>query len=152
MASRPVRRFLAAHGAGLSVRGLCLGTPLTRGLVLGHLGVSHRLTLGGLGEEAHLHRDLEHRARLLSRGDGGVTEAHQLLGGDGVRGGVLIRPLGQTLVELASLAHDRLAGLVELREHLVQHLGVLVLGEVGDGELEGGLASDGGLGHGDLPF
>ena len=113
------------------------------------LAVAHLLALGDLLEQTALDRDTQHSGSLLSGGDVGVAEVHDVLSGDGL-GRVLVQPRSEVLVLQTSLGDGGLARLGDAVEHLLQHLADLGVVEVGDGELEGGLAGDGGLGHEDL--
>ena len=120
-------------------------------VVLGEL-VAHLFALGDLLGDTEVASDTQHGTSLLSRENLGDTEVHDLLGSNPVGGDVLGNLTSEVLVHLAGLAHRGLTGLAELSEHTIENGGVLVLGEVGDGELESGLTGDGGLGHGDRPF
>lgn len=124
------------------------GTPPTLARLV-HLAIGHLLALGDLVEQTTLDRDTQHSGSLLRGGDVGVAEVHHVLRGDGL-GCVLVQPQREVLVLHASLGNGSLARLGDAVEHLLQHLADLSVVEVGDGELEGGLAGDGGLGHGDL--
>ena len=112
------------------------------GCLLGnHLLVSDLFALGHLLKLAQLASDTEYSRGLLSSGNLGETQRHDVLRRDLVAR-KLSDLVGKILVDLASLRHGSLARLRDLSEHLAQYILDLVIVNVVDGELESLSAGD----------
>ena len=127
-----------------------VGDLLNLRIILSGVGgaIGHLLAVNVLGGDSQLASNTENRGGLLRGRNLREPHTNNILSGYRPLSRELLNNLaGKALIEQARLRDSSLAGLRNLLEHLDEDSRVLILRQVGNCELESGLAGDVGLGH-----